>query len=151
MGQGPTLTVLLDERLYKKLKAAAAAEAVGQLARRYLTAPSSSSSSSSSLPPRRQSTKAASSASSAGGEEGPTGPARERVGTASTTTTATSESEGEGGGSCGAWSGGCAAVEGFRNEAVAGPLYNEHCHKLLDQFVKTQMLSHYLSEGVWLS
>lgn len=31
----------------------------------------------------------------------------------------------------------------------AGPLYNRHCAALLDQFVKTQMLSHFLSEGGW--
>lgn len=30
-----------------------------------------------------------------------------------------------------------------------GPLYNRHCGPLLDQFVKTQMLSHFLSEGTW--
>lgn len=28
-------------------------------------------------------------------------------------------------------------------------MYNTECASLLDQFVKTQMLSHFLSEGGW--
>lgn len=36
-----------------------------------------------------------------------------------------------------------------RGDAGGGPLYNRHCVPLLDQFMKTQMLSHFLSEGTW--
>ncbi|CAM9783661.1 unnamed protein product [Scytosiphon promiscuus] len=40
--------------------------------------------------------------------------------------------------------------QGFaKKEEEVGPLYNRHCDRLLDQFVKTQMLSHFLSEGGW--
>lgn len=43
---------------------------------------------------------------------------------------------------------GSAAAE-EEEEEEKGPLYNRHCGALLDQFVKTQMLSHFLSEGSW--
>lgn len=40
--------------------------------------------------------------------------------------------------------------QGFgENKQELGPLYNRHCDLLLDQFVKTQMLSHFLSQGGW--
>ncbi|CAN0001843.1 unnamed protein product, partial [Ectocarpus fasciculatus] len=39
------------------------------------------------------------------------------------------------------------AEHGLNEEQYPGPLYNRHCGLLLDQFVKTQMLSHFLSEG----
>lgn len=90
VGQGPTATILLDERLYKRAKAAAA-----KTAERFYH------------DQRRL----------GGGGRG-----LGRVG-------------GGGGGS------------GEAGEA--GPLYNRQCAALLDQFVKTQMLSHFLSEGGW--
>ncbi|CAM9333451.1 unnamed protein product [Ectocarpus sp. 4 AP-2014] len=39
------------------------------------------------------------------------------------------------------------AGHGLHEKQYPGPLYNRHCGLLLDQFVKTQMLSHFLSEG----
>lgn len=85
VGQGSTLTVLLDERLYKHAKAAAAKEA-----ERFYEEE------------RRLS---------------PWGRGRSREGALSD---------------------------------KPGPLYNRHCGVLLEQFVKTQMLSQFLSEGTWL-
>lgn len=85
VGQGSTATILLDERLYKRAKAAAA-----KTAERFY------------YDQRRL----------AGGGR--------RLGR-----------------------GGSSEIE------EAGPLYNRHSASLLDQFVKTQMLSHFLSEGGW--
>lgn len=93
VGQGPTATILLDERLYKRAKAAAA-----KTAERFYH------------DQRRL-----------------TGVGRVLGG-------------GGGGGGGGGRSG---------EVGDAGPLYNRHCAALLDQFVKTQMLSHFLSEGGW--
>lgn len=86
VGQGSTLTVLLDERLYKRAKAAAA-----DAAERFRT---------SGLLAQREAF-------------------------------------------------GLLHREGQLGGMKGGPLYNRHCAPLLDQFVKTQMLSHYLSEGTW--
>lgn len=80
MGHGSTLTVLLDERLYKRAKSSAAKAAEYFYERRRLSL-------------------------------GAGGPDRNGV-------------------------------------AEGGPLYNRHCGGLLDQLVKTQMLSHFLTEGV---
>ncbi|CAB1100395.1 unnamed protein product [Ectocarpus sp. CCAP 1310/34] len=44
-------------------------------------------------------------------------------------------------------SGGRVGGHGLHENQYPGPLYNRHCGLLLDQFVKTQMLSHFLSEG----
>lgn len=85
VGQGSTLTVLLDERLYKHAKAAAAKEAERFYEEERRLSPWG----------RRRGREAA-----------------------------------------------------LSDEA--GPLYNRHCSVLLEQFVKTQMLSQFLSEGTWL-
>lgn len=87
VGQGSTATILLDERLYKRAKAAAA-----KTAERFY------------YDQRRLA----------------------------------------GGGRCLGRGG-----SGSRDTEEAGPLYNRHGASLLDQFVKTQMLSQFLSEGGW--
>lgn len=119
IGQGSTLTVLFDERLYKKAKAAAA-DAAEQLRSPTNTTPQN----------LRQIREDHQFVGVQGDGDGGGG-ARARAGTTATTG---SDWEMEGG--------------GFRAGST-GPLYNSHCEKLLDQFVKTQMLSHYLSEGIW--
>lgn len=128
VGEGPTLTVLLDERLYKKVKAAAAEAA--EVAR-------SNPSTGPSHPQQHREPKHRGAGSSCGADDGSVVGSRDRAGTASTITTSISECEGD------------RRVERRAYGDVIGPLYNRRCHSLLEQFVKTQMLSHYLSEGVW--
>lgn len=92
VGEGSTATILLDERLYKRAKAAA-----GKTAEKFYYD-------------------------------------RRRL-----------SFSGRGGQGHGRRSG----CEEQDAKGPAGPLYNRHCGALLDQFVKTQMLSRFLSEGGW--
>lgn len=140
IGQGSNLTVLLDERLYKRVKAAAA-----EAAERF-----HSSESPSSLSWHHHYRRKNQEVFLSGGDRVGV---RERTGTFMTVGSS-SESDAEIGHGGHRHDGGefCSNEEvhvGIGSGLNDGPLYNRYCAPLLDQFVKTQMLSHFLSEGTW--